>query len=955
MRTRIQSAFIIFVTLLLIVLATELMTEASTDRGTVFVIEDACYSIDEAADHLREKMKAREGVIQCYVVSDFYSEELSDQIFEQALAHTGIQNEGDYLRYQIVNYNATTAYYESDDYFYITIEYDLDYYTTAEQEAQVNEYVAELMNQIDTTASEANIIAQINSYICSNVSYDYQAWDEINQGESNLISCSAYGALMNKTAVCQGYSVLFYRLCLAAGVDTRVVTGVAEWGITQAHAWNIVAIDEEYYYVDTTWNSTGSDATEWLLKGSNDFGRHYPYDQDNAMNDGYAISDSSYEIQSDAIYTEGDYSYKIILGEAIITSYSGSEENVVIPSQLGGYKVYGIAGGAFNACYMSSLDINDGVHYLESGCIIGCLNLTSIRIGAQVRLSNQYTAHIYGSDIGDSWIQNTPNLEAFSVPINNPDLTAIDGVLYSKDISQLLNYPEGKKEEIFMIPNGVTQIASSSVEKNRYLKSVIIPETVTYIGYWAFANDTNLETIEISNGCTFIGQYAFQNTSIVTLNLPASLTTIMGGAFYDMHKLESFSVDPDNPRYYADDGILFDREIAYLVCYPAAKSETEYAVPEGISLYGSVFSGSQLRKITLPSDTTLIPLNCFDGCTNLTEVNIPSGVERIEYCAFSGTRIKYLYIPRCVTSLSTGAFIGTSFLTQVFYEGTEEEANNIAVSFALYSDNPERGLGILIDETYTQIHYSVNYDEYLEFIHGHNFTIENGMLIKYDGVGGNVVIPDEVTEIGEYAFRRCENITSITIPDSVTSIGKEAFWGCSNLTSINIPEHVTSIDMCAFAGCSGLTSIRIPFGITQIAGYVFANCTRLKSITIPDSVESIESYAFSNCDNLTIVYYYGTAEQWAAIYKWGNDILNSAKIKIICSDNQITFTLPSALTTIGPRAFANLSNVDLIVIPSTVDSIANNAFDGTDSILIVAPGSFAEEWAISNNMIFITR
>ena len=156
---------------------------------------------------------------------------------------------------------------------------------------------------------------------------------------------------------------------------------------------------------------------------------------------------------------------------------------------------------------------------------------------------------------------------------------------------------------------------------------------------------------------------------------------------------------------------------------------------------------------------------------------------------------------------------------------------------------------------------------------------------------GNVAIPGEVTymnrtrqvtSIGQYAFRDCSNLTSITIPNSVTTIGHGTFYGCYKITSITIPNSVTSIGYNAFEGCSSLakviisdiaawceisfennpltyahhlysdenteiTHLVIPNSVTSIGHNTFSGCSGLTSITIPNSVTSIGSYAFSGC------------------------------------------------------------------------------------------------------------
>jgi len=125
-----------------------------------------------------------------------------------------------------------------------------------------------------------------------------------------------------------------------------------------------------------------------------------------------------------------------------------------------------------------------------------------------------------------------------------------------------------------------------------------------------------------------------------------------------------------------------------------------------------------------------------------------------------------------------------------------------------------------------------------------DFIIENGILVQYKCDGGDVVIPEGVTKIGDYAFYRCNSLTSINIPDSVTKIGDYAFYRCNSLTSINIPDSVTKIGDYAFYRCNSLTSINIPDSVKKIGNSVFRGCSGLTSIVIPDSVTIIDDCAF---------------------------------------------------------------------------------------------------------------
>jgi hypothetical protein len=134
-----------------------------------------------------------------------------------------------------------------------------------------------------------------------------------------------------------------------------------------------------------------------------------------------------------------------------------------------------------------------------------------------------------------------------------------------------------------------------------------------------------------------------------------------------------------------------------------------------------------------------------------------------------------------------------------------------------------------------------------------DFTIEDGVLTKYTGDGGDVVIPEGVTEIGDYAFYGCSGLISVEIPDGVTTIGDFAFAWCESLASIDIPESVTTIGDSAFAGCESLTSIKIPESVTSIGYYTFGWCDSLTSIEIPEGVTTIGDGAFYECYNLTSI------------------------------------------------------------------------------------------------------
>ena len=131
-----------------------------------------------------------------------------------------------------------------------------------------------------------------------------------------------------------------------------------------------------------------------------------------------------------------------------------------------------------------------------------------------------------------------------------------------------------------------------------------------------------------------------------------------------------------------------------------------------------------------------------------------------------------------------------------------------------------------------------------------DFVIKDGVLKKYKGQGGDVVIPNEVTRIDNSVFAGCNSITSVFIPETVRRIGVYAFQKCANLTAVTIQKGVTNIGNSAFANCKKLTSIVLPEGLKAIEGGMFFYCVNLIDVTIPSSVSQIDGNAFYKCRSI---------------------------------------------------------------------------------------------------------
>ena len=218
---------------------------------------------DSAVSYLRKQMVSRETEITLNFPASWFTSH-KDGLYWDLLydamkcddSSTG--QEGDALLYGYAGCNVS---YSTAGY----IKYTMAYHSNAEQEAKLTEAVAEAMTTLQLNGlSEAKKITKIHDYICNHVDYAY------NSTEEQIYT--AYGALCTGKAVCQGYAVLFYRLCKEAGLSVRIISGTGNGG---PHAWNIVRIGSKYYNVDCTWD--GQDTAtynEFLLKSEADFSDH---------------------------------------------------------------------------------------------------------------------------------------------------------------------------------------------------------------------------------------------------------------------------------------------------------------------------------------------------------------------------------------------------------------------------------------------------------------------------------------------------------------------------------------------------------------------------------------------------------------------------------------------------------------------------------------------------------
>lgn len=234
------------------------------------------------------------------------------------------------------------------------------------------------------------------------------------------------------------------------------------------------------------------------------------------------------------------------------------------------------------------------------------------------------------------------------------------------------------------------------------------------------------------------------------------------------------------------------------------------ALPEKVTVIGDMLFANcnSLRRIVIPEGVTLIDNSAFNSCWSLDSLIIPNSVTTIEDWAFAGCKsLSYVEMSRNLTYVGRGAFGDCGALKSVLI--TDLSAWSM-INFGDYNANP--------------------------------LTTTKTLKINDEEIT-DLVIPDDVTYIGDYAFKGCTNITSVTMGESVTRIGTSAFYGCKNCASITIGENVTSIGGWAFYGCSAMTSLTsLPRKVPSTTSNSFDSAIKNQAILYVPSA-AIEAYS----------------------------------------------------------------------------------------------------------------
>ena len=354
------------------------------------------------------------------------------------------------------------------------------------------------------------------------------------------------------------------------------------------------------------------------------------------------------------------------------------------------------------------------------------------------------------------------------------------------------------------LPSGLSTIGSGAFYRCEALESISLPDTLTSIGdEYTFAFCSSLTEIEIPDSVVALGVDLFFQSGLTTVRIGKGTSTIDYSAFNGCRSLSAFIVSEENQYFKSVGGLLLSKD-GTAVIKGAGGDTGNVVVPVGVeSLHDNSFQWiDTIVTLTLPNSIEELPYGAFLGCKSLVGIDLGTGISVIpEECFEECESLQQMTIPPSVTTINSMAF-SYSGITSISIPETVTELGDASILYygAFYACSDL--VSITVDAA------------------NPNYMSSNNMLLTKDGktllqgVNGNVVIPNYVETIYEYAFAGLHNLTSVTIPSSVTEIGVVAFDECSGLTSIVFLGNCPQIESGAFSGVNESCIVYVPQGST---------------------------------------------------------------------------------------------------------------------------------------------
>jgi hypothetical protein len=694
------------------------------------------------------------------------------------------------------------------------------------------------------------------------------------------------------------------------------------------------------------------------------------------------------EVPADAFYNPTSGSGKISLtsvtlplnitsiGNYAFQRCSGLTGVYIIPSS-----VINIGNYAFNYCSkLTNVTLPAALTTIGTYAFYGCSAITGVTIPTSV------------TSIGIAAFSYCNYLTAITVQSGNNNYSSVDGILFNKNQTSLLQYP-GAKAGSYIIPSTVTSIADYAFYYCSGLTGVTIPATVTTIGNYTFYNCYVLTNVTIPSAVTTIGNYAFTYcTSLTTITIPSAVTSIGTRAFNYCTKLTAINVESGNLNYSGISGVLFDKNQNTLIQYPGAKAGS-YIIPGTVTSIAdyAFYYCNKLTSIDIPSAVKTIGNYAFYYCSGLTSIYVNSKpIALSSSYTFTGvnTTTSTLYVPFGTKALYTATSFWNSFVNIVeSTSGFVLDVNNLIVSAAAGSSNVSIAANIawvtISDKTWLTVSPSSGSGNNILslIVQANTSDISRTATVTVSAIGvtsqtitvtqeglpktifvtaGNLattLTADQLNGISDLTisgtidardFKTMRDKMPLLAKLDISNVSILAYTGLDGtVTNVSatypqntIPDFAFSLPV-TYVGKISLKNIVFPTSLTSIGNTTFENCTGLTgNLLIPNSVTTIGSYAFYGCTGFTGILKIPSLVSSIGIYAFA-----------YCSGFSGTLNIPSMLTSISNYTFFSCGGLTgSLIIPSSVTSIGESAFGICSGLT-----SASIPWSVSSVGIYAFR
>ncbi len=403
------------------------------------------------------------------------------------------------------------------------------------------------------------------------------------------------------------------------------------------------------------------------------------------------------------------------------------------------------------------------------------------------------------------------NLQEICVDSQNEYYSSVDGVLYNKQLTKLIKYPEAKPDKVYHMPDSVEEINYHGFDEVRFIEEVHLSDKLKSTGTILFCA-LRLREVYIGSGTEKI-DYWFRTNSC--------------------YNVEKIVVDENNQYYSSEDGVLFNKDKTEMICYPPCKPEKTYKIPEGVETIGNmaILFNSFLEVLEVPKSVKILEIKHAIYNKILDEYCVNSPMGSMDTYGFPKLREIIVDEANEYYSSKDGVLFSKDKSTLLFYPALKESEIYSVPNEVFYVDPKAFDYckylkRLEITENVSEITLNI-YNTQESLLHlseivvsdnNLNYSSENGILFSKDKTqlicyppnksGKDFVIPESVTTLGEGSIKYSLYLKNVTLTPNVSQINDGAFSGTKvkNILILNPDCKIKSLANCTVYGYSGSTA-----------------------------------------------------------------------------------------------------------------------------------------------------